>query len=135
MGGYQRMLSARVYDSVTRIADGYVPDAEDRAALTEAAATMRGEVEVNGYIASNGLGPFPTHPCLPNGDWEDVVWKGVQQLGLAASFGGNSIAALTVLADALTQVARGDRTPALRLVPLVRRLAALVEQSTARGCL
>lgn len=131
MARYRRMLAARLYDTVARIADGYDPDAEDIQALREAIATLRGEAELLRFIESDARGPASTNPCLMEEPWEGLVWQTATQLGEESAWGGSSAAALEKLTFAFEQVSLGGRDRAQGLVPFVRRLSAIAEQSAA----
>lgn len=126
-----RMLTAELWDSVARVADGHGPDRQDQAVLKSASTVLRGQAEAIEFVEKNAAGAEPHGVALGLENLVEHVWRAATQLQQQDMLGDDPVTSLESLADALDAIAEGDRPRARVIDPLVERLSHLVEQSTS----
>ena len=124
-----RMLTAQLWDSVSRVADGVGPDREDERVLRKAALVLRGQIDVIRYVEADAAGAdLPKRTVLGLETLIELIRQAATQLRTEDDLVNDVLAGVGHLADGLEAIATGDRKIASRYDALLERVSLLAEQ-------
>lgn len=122
-----QVLTASLWDSVVRIADGRTADRQDEVILRRATEALRGQMDMLRFVSTQSA-TGPIRAVQGTDTLIDLIWTASDQLGIE-TFSSASSSGIDSLVYSLDAVANGDQAAAKSLDPLLERVAVLAEQA------
>lgn len=124
-------MTAMLWTTVARVADGQVPDKQDAAVLRQVETVLRGQANALRYVQSDSGAAAPEHVAVGLDTLVDLIWRAANQLANEPDMVQDPVAGLDTLAAALHKIySEKDRTTAKRYDQLLERVSLLAEQMT-----
>lgn len=121
-------MTAMLWTTVARVADGQGPDHQDATVLRQAEKVLKGQADALRYVTDAGAAA-PEHVAVGLDTLVDLIWRAASQLASEPDMVQDPVAGLDTLADALHKIhAEQDRAAAARYDQLLERVSLLAEQ-------
>lgn len=121
-----QVLTASLWDTIVRIADGCRADRQDEVILRRASDALKGQMAMLRFVSTQSA-TGPIRAVQGTDTLIDLIWTASDQLGME-NFSSASPRGIDTLVDSLEAVADGDESEAQSLDPLLERVAVLAEQ-------